>query len=243
MEVWTGSYGSSSRLLNLLNLAMVSENQLGPQPSAFAISVVFGGTIGLVAANLLGYDGGAGFFIGAGLVFFILANLIIQSRQSEIIEVKLDALADLVISDLAEKHTAFEERTTPEDSQSDQLSDNISGVAGQPFVLQQLRAYLRRLEESPDEEDPEESKQLRELIRRLEENPDEGSWVHLGEYKRRLEENLDQETKEKTLEKTWSQLLGRRAFKPFGPMRRREEEVYYRRLLRLLMDQRNIRRR
>lgn len=225
---------------------MVLENQSSPQPSAFAISVVFGGTIGLVAANLLGYDGGAGFFIGAGLVFFILANLIIQSRQSEIIEVKIDALADLVISDLAEKHTAFEEWRTPKNSQSDQLSDYFRDVMIRG--PKELEERFRRLEERKEKARDESSEQLAEYMRRLAESPDqegrEESLQQLAEFMRHLAESRDQETKEITREKTWSQMLLRpRAYKPSGAIRRREEEVYYRRLLRLLMDQRYIRRR
>ena len=77
---------------------MVSEAQSSPQPSAFTISVVFGGAIGLVGASLLGIDGGVGFFIGTGVVFLVLSILVIHARQSEIINDKLDALTDLAIT-------------------------------------------------------------------------------------------------------------------------------------------------
>ena len=217
----TGSYGSSSRLLNLLNLAMVLETQLSQQPSAFTISVVFGGTIGLVAANLLGYDGGAGFFIGAGLVFLILAILIIQARQGESIEIRLDALADLIVADLAakdwklehEKDWKLEQRSTSEDSPShssfgrvfDKLGDLSSG---------------RELEE----------RELEEII----------------SY---LKESLDKETEARARAITWSQLFGRIRSKPFTPgryitpSRYLESEDIYRRVFRRLIEQRNIRRR
>lgn len=181
---------------------MVSETHSSPQPTAFTISVVFGGTIGLVAANLLGYDGGAGFFIGAGLVFLILAILIIQARQGEIIEIRLDALADLIVVDLAEKDREVEQRSTSEDLSSDPLSDNTFGMAGVPFSVQQMKEVIRR-----------------------------------------LEKNLDKNTIVRTSEPTWSKLIKRGFYKPHSRIRRQEEEVYYRRLLRLLMDQRNIRNR
>jgi len=122
------------------------ETQLSQQPSAFTISVVFGGTIGLVAANLLGYDGGAGFFIGAGLVFLILAILIIQARQGETIEIRLDALADLIVADLAEKDWELEQRSTSEDSPSHPLFSRVLGISGEPLSgreLEELNSHMK----------------------------------------------------------------------------------------------------
>lgn len=49
-------------------------------PSVFALSVVFGGTIGLTAFSMLGLSGGAGFLIGFALSFVALASAVLVAR-------------------------------------------------------------------------------------------------------------------------------------------------------------------
>jgi hypothetical protein len=45
------------------------------EPSVFAISAVFGGSLGMVAASAFGLDGGGGFIVGSALVFMFLRRM------------------------------------------------------------------------------------------------------------------------------------------------------------------------
>lgn len=52
-------------------------------PSVFAISAVFGGTLGMVAASAFGIDAGGGFIVGAVLVFMFLSIMVLMARVIE----------------------------------------------------------------------------------------------------------------------------------------------------------------
>jgi len=49
-------------------------------PSVFALSVVFGGAIGLTTFSMLGLSAGGGFLVGSTLVFLALASAVLISR-------------------------------------------------------------------------------------------------------------------------------------------------------------------
>ena len=49
-------------------------------PSVFALSVVFGGTVGLTAFSMLGLSGGAGFVLGFATCFLVLASAVLSAR-------------------------------------------------------------------------------------------------------------------------------------------------------------------
>ena len=49
-------------------------------PSVFALSVVFGGSIGLTTFSMLGWPAGGGFLVGFTLVFLALASAVLISR-------------------------------------------------------------------------------------------------------------------------------------------------------------------
>jgi hypothetical protein len=65
-------------------------------PSVFALSVVFGGTIGLTAFSMLGLSGGAGFLIGFALSFGALASAVLVARARQETYVEADRLRELV---------------------------------------------------------------------------------------------------------------------------------------------------
>jgi hypothetical protein len=52
-------------------------------PSVFAISLVFGGGLGMTAAAAFGLDAGGGFVVGAASVFMLLSIAVLQAREFE----------------------------------------------------------------------------------------------------------------------------------------------------------------
>jgi|GEM_PF-5395857 len=65
-------------------------------PSVFALSMVFGGGIGMVASNLLGYTGGPGFVIGSlGIFLFLAATAIIAHFVTNLESYKAKGLDEL----------------------------------------------------------------------------------------------------------------------------------------------------
>jgi hypothetical protein len=135
---------------------MPSTNHTTQQPSALAISVMFGGLVGLVSANLLGVDGGIGFFIGTGLVFLVLLTLIINARTSEAIGDKINALTAMMIVDQVgenvapvrtSRHKLFENQQAREKGNktgrytevyfnkiSDTFNERFGPITSEPFV-------------------------------------------------------------------------------------------------------------
>lgn len=84
---------------------MTQSDNNGDAPSVFAISVVFGGILGMVAAAAFGLDGGGGFIVGAALTFMFLSVAILLSREiehslhsEEILEVLLATFAQSRLS-------------------------------------------------------------------------------------------------------------------------------------------------
>jgi hypothetical protein len=62
---------------------MFSEAKAESYPSVFTIAVVFGGTLGMTIASLAGYEGGAGFLLGAAAVFLALGSVVLIARHRE----------------------------------------------------------------------------------------------------------------------------------------------------------------
>jgi hypothetical protein len=55
----------------------------GDAPSVFAISVVFGGIVGMSAAAAFGLDAGGGFIVGTALVFMFMSVAVLLSKEIE----------------------------------------------------------------------------------------------------------------------------------------------------------------
>ncbi len=67
-------------------------------PSVFAISAVFGGSLGMAAASAFGVDAGGGFIVGAVLVFMFLSIAVLIARIVERTATRDEALDALVRS-------------------------------------------------------------------------------------------------------------------------------------------------
>jgi hypothetical protein len=74
-------------------------------PSVFALSVVFGGAIGMTAASAFGLNAGGGFIVGASLVFLLLSVGVFISRDIERVAFSQDVLK-AIVAGLARKGEA-----------------------------------------------------------------------------------------------------------------------------------------
>jgi len=59
---------------------MVQQQQDSEYPSAFAISVVFGGAVGMAAFPALGLPAGGGFFVGFSCVFLVFFGIALSNN-------------------------------------------------------------------------------------------------------------------------------------------------------------------
>lgn len=122
-----------------------------PQPSALAIAVVFGGTIGLTTASLMEVSGGGGFLFGTTIVFIALSFAILINRARHESQTHAEQLRELVA--FTTKYSAGITEDLPGQmidlvrSQEKNLSDNrfVEQIASLDVKLEEVRVASEQL--------------------------------------------------------------------------------------------------
>jgi len=111
------------------------------RPSAFALAIIFGGTVGLTVSKMLGLSGDFGFIVGFFILFILLCIAILRSRSDDRDEI----IARLENEIIELRVSVFDNFIAPK---TDSFDSEIHGVAMDRKELSELYDALNRLRES-----------------------------------------------------------------------------------------------
>lgn len=108
------------------------------RPSAFAIAITFGGTMGLTISHKIGLSGGAGFLLGFFFMFILLVIAILKSRSDQ---------RDELIAELENKILTFRKKILDSfiDSQTDSADLNANESAEDKIEQNELKDAIKKL--------------------------------------------------------------------------------------------------
>ncbi|MCU7834995.1 MAG: hypothetical protein KZQ83_07025 [gamma proteobacterium symbiont of Taylorina sp.] len=110
----------------------------GIRPSAFAIAITFGGTVGLTISHKIGLSGGAGFLLGFFFLYILLVIAILKSRSDK---------RDELIAELENKILTFRKKIINSfiDSQTAGADLNANELAEDKIEQSELKDAIKRL--------------------------------------------------------------------------------------------------
>lgn len=111
------------------------------RPSAFALAIIFGGTVGLTVSKMLGLSGDFGFIVGFFIFFILLLIAILRTRSDD----RDELIAQLENEIITLRINIFDNFIAPKTASSD---SEINGTAMDKKELSELYDALNRLRES-----------------------------------------------------------------------------------------------
>ena len=117
------------------------EVEQGIRPSAFAIAIIFGGTVGLTISHKIGLSGGAGFLLGFFFLFILLVAAILKARS----DTRDELIAELENKILTFRKTIFDSFI---DSKTDSHDLNANELAEDKIQQSELKDAIQRLRET-----------------------------------------------------------------------------------------------
>ncbi len=111
------------------------------RPSAFAIAIIFGGTVGLTVSHKIGLSGGAGFLLGFFFLFILLVTAILKARSDK---------RDELIAKLENKILTFRKKIFNSfiDPQTDSTDLKANELAEDKIEQNELKDAIKRLRET-----------------------------------------------------------------------------------------------